>query len=46
LAGGESPPRWDVDTDVTVDPGDTAAGAEVRARYDALVAAAHPSTVG
>ena len=23
LAGGEHPPRWDVDVDVTVDPGDT-----------------------
>ena len=46
LAGADSPPRWDVDTDVTVDPGDAAEGAEVRARYDALVAAAYPSTVG
>ena len=46
LAGGESAPRWDVDVDVTVEPGDAAAGAEVRARYDATVAATHPSTVG
>ena len=42
LAGGEHPPRWDVDVDVTVDPGDAAAGAEIRARYAATVAAAYP----
>ena len=46
LAGGDHPPRWDVDVDVTVDPGDTAAGAEIRARYDATVAAAYPTTGG
>jgi hypothetical protein len=28
---------------VTVEPGDVAAGAEIRARYDATVAAAYPS---
>jgi xylulokinase len=43
LAGGEHPPRWDVDVDVTVDPGDTATGAEIRGRYDATVAAAYPT---
>ena len=46
LAGGDAPPRWDVDVDVTVDPGDTGTGADIRARYDAAVAAAYPSTVG
>jgi xylulokinase len=43
LAGGEHPPRWDVDVDVTIDPADPALGAEVRARYDAVLAAAYPS---
>ena len=45
LAGGEHPPRWDVDVDVTVDPGDTTTGAEIRKRYAATVTAAYP-TIG
>ena len=44
LSGAEHPPRWEVDVDVTVDPGDVARGAEIRARYDATVAAAYPTT--
>jgi xylulokinase len=44
LAGGEHPPRWEVDVDVTIDPADRALGAEIRARYDAVLAAAYPST--
>ena len=44
LAGGESPPRWDVNVDVTVEPGHPEAGAEARERYSATVAAAYPST--
>ena len=43
LAGGEHPPGWDVDVDVTVEPCDVARGAEIRARYDAIVAAAYPT---
>ncbi len=46
LSGGDAPPRWEVDVDVTVDPGDTGTGRDIRARYDATVAAAYPSTVG
>ena len=46
LTGGEHPPRWEIDVDVTVEPGDLARGAEIRARYDALVAATHPPTRG
>ena len=44
LSGAEHPPRWEVDVDVTVDPGDVGRGAEIRARYDATVAAAYPTT--
>jgi xylulokinase len=43
LAGGQRPPAWAVDVDVTVDPADVARGAETRARYDAIVAATHPT---
>ncbi len=44
LSGGEHPPRWEVDVDVTVEPGDVGRGAEIRARYAATVAAAYPTT--
>jgi xylulokinase len=43
LTGGQRPPAWAVDVDVTVDPADVARGAETRARYDAIVAATHPT---
>ncbi|HSO64705.1 MAG TPA: xylulokinase [Ornithinibacter sp.] len=43
LSGGELPPAWDVDVDVTVDPGHAGHGAEVRGRYAAVLAAAHPT---
>ena len=43
LAGGEHPPAWHVETDVTVEPDDVARGAEIRARYDAVVAATFPT---
>jgi xylulokinase len=43
LAGGQRPPDWAVDVDVTVDPADVTRGAETRARYDAIVAATHPT---
>ena len=43
LAGGERPPVWDVDVDVTVEPADVDRGAEVRERYAAVVAATHPT---
>lgn len=42
LSGGETAPAWDVEVDVTVEPGDTARGTEVRERYAALVASAYP----
>ena len=44
LAGGEHPPQWPVDVDVTVEPDDPARGADLRSRYDALVALTHPET--
>jgi xylulokinase len=43
LAGGGHPPRWDVDVDVTVHPGDTTTGAEIRERYAATVTATYPT---
>ncbi|WP_392543529.1 xylulokinase [Oryzobacter telluris] len=43
LSGAAEAPVWDVDVDVTVEPGDTARGTEVRERYAALVSATHPS---
>ncbi|GAA4399483.1 xylulokinase [Fodinibacter luteus] len=43
--GGDRPPVWDVDVDVTVDPhDDRGRGAEARARYAERLAVAHPST--
>jgi len=44
LAGGEAPPRWDVDVDVSIEPGDAGHGGDLRARYAAAVEAAHPTT--
>ena len=43
LSGEAAPPVWEVDVDVTVEPGDTARGAEVRERYAAVLAATHPT---
>jgi xylulokinase len=43
LAGDERPPAWQVDVDVTVEPGDPACGVEVRERYAAVLAATHPT---
>ena len=43
LAGDDRPPAWDVDVDVTVEPENPAAGAEVRERYAAVLAATHPT---
>ena len=43
VAGGDRPPVWDVDVDVTVDPAGTDRAVEVRERYAAVVAAVHPT---
>ena len=45
LSGAEAAPRWEVDIDVTVEPGgsaDRARGTEVRERYAAIVASTFP----
>ncbi len=46
LGGGDAPPRWEVDVDVTVEPEHPTAGAQARARYDALVSSEYPPLAG
>ncbi len=46
LGGGDAPPRWPVDVDARVEPGEASRGREVTQRYAALVASLHPSTAG
>lgn len=45
LAGGDAPPAWDVAVETTLEPGDTSVGADVRARYASVLAAAYPGAV-
>ena len=42
LTGGDTPPRWEVAVDTSVDPVDPERGAQVCARYADVLAAAHP----